>query len=120
MSHNIYIYILVMAGVSYLIRMLPLTLIRKEIKNKTISILCAIRHAGSDDLPCNPVSDRKCLVCMGGADRCHSTCMVWEKPAASIRMRMHGGVPVRIVFVKWKNWQNKKLFYNYNRKSPVL
>ena len=43
MSHNIYIYILVMAGVSYLIRMLPLTLIRKEIKNKTnsvISILC--------------------------------------------------------------------------------
>lgn len=30
--------------------------------------------------------------------------MVWEKPAASIRMRMHGGVPVRIVFVKWKNY----------------
>ena len=39
MSHNIYIYILVMAGVSYLIRMLPLTLIRKEIKNKTIRSL---------------------------------------------------------------------------------
>ena len=36
MSHNIYIYILVMAGVSYLIRMLPLTLIRKEIKNTFI------------------------------------------------------------------------------------
>ena len=36
MNHNIYIYILVMAVVSYLIRMLPLTLIRKEIKNKTI------------------------------------------------------------------------------------
>lgn len=36
MSHNIYLYILVMAGVTYLIRMLPLTLIRKEIKNKTI------------------------------------------------------------------------------------
>ena len=34
MSHNIYLYILVMAGVTYLIRMLPLTLIRKEIKNK--------------------------------------------------------------------------------------
>ena len=68
MSHNIYIYILVMAGVSYLIRMLPLTLIRKEIKNKNdsvISILCTIRHTGSDDLPGNPVRDRKCLVCMG-------------------------------------------------------
>ena len=36
MNYNIYIYILVMAAVSYLIRMLPLTLIRKEIKNKTI------------------------------------------------------------------------------------
>ena len=103
MSHNIYIYILVMAGVSYLIRMLPLTLIRKEIKNDSvISILCTIRHTGSDDLPGNPVRDRKCLVCMGSSDRCHSTCMVREKPAASIRMRMRGSVPVRIVFVKWK------------------
>lgn len=36
MSHNIYLYILVMASVTYLIRMLPLTLIRKEIKNRTI------------------------------------------------------------------------------------
>lgn len=33
MSHNIYLYILIMAGVSYLIRVLPLTLIRKEIRN---------------------------------------------------------------------------------------
>ena len=39
---------------------------------------------------------------MSSSDRCHSTCMVWEKPAASIRMRMHGSVPVRVVFVKWK------------------
>lgn len=31
-----WIYILVMAIVTYLIRVLPLTLIRKEIKNKTI------------------------------------------------------------------------------------
>lgn len=36
MSHNIYIYILVMAGVTYLIRLLPLTFIRKEIKNTYI------------------------------------------------------------------------------------
>lgn len=36
MEHHIYIYILIMAGVSYLIRVLPLTLIRKEIKNRTI------------------------------------------------------------------------------------
>ena len=36
MQHNPYLYIAVMAGVTYLIRVLPLTLIRKEIKNKTI------------------------------------------------------------------------------------
>ncbi len=34
MTHNVYIYIFIMAGVSYLIRVLPLTLIRKEIKNR--------------------------------------------------------------------------------------
>ena len=36
MKHNIYLYILVMAAVTYLIRMLPLTLIQKEIKNTYI------------------------------------------------------------------------------------
>ena len=36
MQHNVYLYILVMFGVTYLIRVLPLTLIRKEIKNRTI------------------------------------------------------------------------------------
>ena len=34
MTHNVYIYILIMAGVSYAIRALPLTLIRKQIKNR--------------------------------------------------------------------------------------
>lgn len=34
--HNIYIYILVMAVVTYLIRMLPLTLIRKNITSRFI------------------------------------------------------------------------------------
>ncbi len=33
---NIWIYIACMAGVTFLIRVLPLTLIRKEIKNKTL------------------------------------------------------------------------------------
>lgn len=36
MLNNAWIYIAVMAGVTYLIRVLPLTLIRKEIKNQTI------------------------------------------------------------------------------------
>ncbi|WP_418233970.1 AzlD domain-containing protein [Butyricicoccus sp.] len=36
MLNNAWIYIAVMAGVTYLIRVLPLTLIRKEIKNQTV------------------------------------------------------------------------------------
>ena len=36
MTHNNYIYIAVMALVSYAIRILPLTLIRKPIKNCTM------------------------------------------------------------------------------------
>ena len=36
MKPNVYGYILVMALVTYLVRVLPLTLIRREIRNKTI------------------------------------------------------------------------------------
>ena len=36
MEHNIYLYLLVAAGVTYLIRALPMTLIRKNITNKYI------------------------------------------------------------------------------------
>ena len=36
MSHNVYLYIFVMAGVTYLIRLLPLTFIRNEIQNTFI------------------------------------------------------------------------------------
>ena len=36
MKPNVYIYILVMAGVTYLIRMLPLALAKKEITNPFI------------------------------------------------------------------------------------
>lgn len=34
--NNVYIYILIMAAVTFLIRVLPLTLIRKKITNKTL------------------------------------------------------------------------------------
>jgi branched-subunit amino acid transport protein len=33
MNGNVYLYILVMAGVTYLIRLIPLVLMRKEIRN---------------------------------------------------------------------------------------
>lgn len=36
MIKNVYVYILIMGAVTYLVRMLPLTLIRREIKNKYV------------------------------------------------------------------------------------
>ena len=36
LRHNVWIYIAIMAVVTYLIRMLPLTLLRKEIKSRTL------------------------------------------------------------------------------------
>ncbi len=36
MKHNVYLYILVMALVTYLIRMIPLVLFRKPIKNRFV------------------------------------------------------------------------------------
>ena len=36
MTHNIYVYIAITAIISYLIRVIPLTLIRKQITNKFI------------------------------------------------------------------------------------
>ena len=36
MKGNVYIYIAIMAAVTYLIRVVPLTLIRKQIKNKYV------------------------------------------------------------------------------------
>lgn len=39
MTHNIYIYLGIMAGVTYAIRVLPLTLIRRQIKNRFLRSL---------------------------------------------------------------------------------
>lgn len=36
MDKNIYLYLLIMAGVTYLVRMLPLVLLKREIQNITI------------------------------------------------------------------------------------
>lgn len=36
MNHNFFVYLAVMAGITYLIRMLPLVLVNKKIENKFI------------------------------------------------------------------------------------
>ncbi len=62
MNHNIYIYIAIMALVSFCIRVLPLTLIRKQIKKSVsavVPLLCSICNTCRNDISChrrcNPV-----------------------------------------------------------------
>ena len=60
MKPNIYLYILVMAGVTYLIRMLPLVLFQKgdhQSVCKILSVLCAICMSCSYDISGNPDSN---------------------------------------------------------------
>lgn len=59
MTHNHYIYIAVMALVSYAIRILPLTLIRKPIKNRFIqSFLYYVPYVTLAVMTFRPLSTR--------------------------------------------------------------
>ena len=63
MNYSVYLYILVMAVVTYLIRMLPVTLFRKEIKNRFVrSALYYMPYA--------------CLACMTVPAIWHSTASI--------------------------------------------
>ena len=75
MKPNVYIYILVMAGVTYLIRMLPLALAKKEITNpfiKSFLFYVPLCLSGSYDVSGDFVGNGKCnFSCSGicsGAD----------------------------------------------------
>ena len=50
MTHNIYLYIFIMAGVSYAIRVLPLTLIKKPYVTLAVMTFPAILHATESPL----------------------------------------------------------------------
>lgn len=98
MTHNNYIYIAVMALVSYAIRILPLTLIRKPIKTALFSrfVLCALCDPGRDDLSgyhsgnAEPGSGSRCV---GGGHCCR---MVWRKPVSGGCGLLCSGVRVGI------------------------
>ena len=93
MEHNVYIYILIMAGVSYLIRVLPLTLIRKEIKNRTIrSFLFYVRYAGSNDFPFYFGIHKQRMVRTFGTDYRNHSCMVRKRSVSGCRIFLPCGI----------------------------
>lgn len=93
--YNNYIYIAVMALVSYTIRILPLTLIRKPIKKSVysvVSVLRSIRDAVRHDLP----GDRSCNTepCFRRTRACrrHRSRMVRCKPVSGFGGMLCRGV----------------------------
>ena len=91
--HNNYIYIAVMALVSYTIRILPLTLIRR-LKISLFSRFCirSIRDAVSHDLPGDcPCNTEPCFR-RTRACRRHRSRMVWCKPVSGFGGMLCRGV----------------------------
>lgn len=92
MTHNPYFYIAVMALVSYAIRVLPLTLIRKPIKNQFIQSFLyyvpyyVIRHDFSCDHRSNTKSCCRCYRTRFWDDQC----IVWRKSVSSICRLLYG------------------------------
>ena len=62
MTHNNFIYIAVMALVSYAIRVLPLTLIRKPIKNQFIQTLAVMTFPAIVEATQSPAAGAVALV----------------------------------------------------------
>lgn len=107
MTHNNFIYIAVMALVSYAIRVLPLTLIRKPIKNQFIqSFLYYVPYvtAGCHDISAivemhtEPCSRCRCT------RRRYPCGMVWCKSVSGVCGMLCGCVCDRVVFVKLFAW----------------
>ena len=82
MKADVFLYIIVMAVVTYSIRVLPLTLVRREITNPLREILFRSRtlcHVGSDDFPCYIGCHSISLVCLNWIHYCHRPILFWWK-----------------------------------------
>ena len=109
MKHNIYLYILVMAAVTYLIRVLPLTLIKKEIKNKTVRSFLFYR--GAD--PCMAQDKHVCGVACFVCDCVYT---------GAIYVRYHTNFTEMAKICKKNHWIKFAFFpiYLYNKANSVI
>ena len=82
MAHNVYIYLAVMFGVVYAIRVLPLTIFRKKIENRFIrSFLYYVPYItlAVMTFPAIVEATQSPLACWRGSAR---GCSPWRYPAA--------------------------------------
>ena len=88
-------YIAVMAGVTYLIRMLPLTVFQKKDQKPLypfFSLLHPLCGARRNDVPRDPLFDGERLFCVGGPCGGHDPCVFGEEPAHGCAVLLRGGV----------------------------
>ena len=121
MTHNNYIYIAVMALVSYAIRILPLTLIRKPIKNRFIQsflyyvpyvTLAVMTFPAIIQATQSPAAGAVALVvgigfCFGHADARRCRRMVWRKPVSGGCRLLCRGVRAGIFYLRPHNRRTK-------------
>ena len=101
MQNNIFLYIAIMVGVTTLIRVLPLTLIQKEIKNRTLRsflyyipylTLAVMTFPAILDATGSPIS-------AWAACRGHCRCVDGEKPVFCVVGSVYCGVCAGTVFM---------------------
>ena len=129
MKHNIYLYILVMAAVTYLIRVLPLTLIKKEIKNKTV------RSFLFYDIPGDPHGEQQYGGSRHRIRRGADPCMAQDKHVCgvacfvcdcvytgAIYVRYHTNFTEMAKICKKNHWIKFAFFpiYLYNKANSVI
>lgn len=91
MNRNVYLYILVMAGVTYLIRLLPPDIDKKGNQKclyKILSLLCPLRNPVRHDLPGHPSRHGLPVVRRSRPGRCNHPGLQGEKPVPGIPGRV--------------------------------
>ena len=100
MNHNVYLYILVMAGVTYLIRLLPLTLIKKEIKNVYVkSFLYYVPYVTLSVMTFPAILHATASVWSGAAALAVAVLLAWKEPVPGVPGRMCHGISAGTVSV---------------------
>ena len=89
-THNTYIYILIMALVTYLVRVLPLTLIRKEIKNITVkSFLYYVPYVTLAIMTFPAIlSATSSIISAARFCNSHRACVDWKKPFSGCNVKL--------------------------------
>ncbi len=110
-----YMYILVMAVTTYLIRVVPITLMRKEIKNRTFPFLfdlCAICDTGCDDISGDFKHHGLTLDLLGGISGGHGAGVLPVQFICGVIGELYSGVCAAVVIIHNYKSRNRETVLN--------